>query len=94
MPLVIIRSGSISSGQSELFVMEHIAGVDYVRIFQCTKQQASTSILLTKPELTQLLGVTHTEHERQRISYCLFKLLGLSFKMPLWIESYGTMHNT
>ena len=83
MPLVIIRSGSISSGQSELFVREHIAGADYVRISQIldyTKQQASTSILLTKPELTQLLGVTHTEHERQRISYCLFKLLGLSFK--------------
>ena len=66
---VIIRSGSISSGWS---VMEHIAGVDYCRISQFldfTKQQASTSILLTKPEFTQLLGVAQTERERQCISY-------------------------
>ena len=83
MPLVIIRSGSLSSGRSELFVMEHIAGVDYVRIAQfldCTKQQASISILLTKSVFTQLLGVAHTERERQSISYCVFKSLGLSFK--------------
>ena len=74
MPLVIICSGSISHGQSELFVMEHIASVDYVRISQfldCTKKQASTSILLNNGEFTQLLGVAHTERERQCISYCL-----------------------
>ena len=63
--------------------MEHIAGVDYVRISQFldfTKQQASTSILLTKPVFTQLLGVVQTERERQCISYCLFKSLGLSYR--------------
>ena len=83
MPLVIIRCGSSHSGKCELFVMEHIAGIDYVQIakfLESTKQQASTSILLNKPEFTQLLGVAQTERERQCISYCIYKSLGLSFK--------------
>ena len=83
MPLVIIRCGSSDSGKCELFVMEHIAGIDYVQIaefLESTKQQASTSILLNKPEFTQLLGVAQTERERQCISYYIYKSLGLSFK--------------
>ena len=83
MPLVIIHCGSSDSGKCELFVMEHIAGIDYVQIaefLESTKQQAFTSILLNKPEFTQLLGVAQTERERQCISYCIDKSLGLSFK--------------
>ena len=83
MPLVIIRCGSSDSGKCELFVMKHIAGIDYVQIakfLESTKQQASTSILLNKPEFTQLLGGAQTERERQCISYCIYKSLGLSFK--------------
>ena len=65
--------------------MEHIAGIDYVQIakfLESTKQQASSSILLNKPEFTQLLSVAQTEREHHCISYCiyLYMSLGLSFK--------------
>ena len=83
MPLVIIHRGSSDSGKSELFVMKHIAGIDYVQIakfLECTKQQASTSTMLNKTEFTQLLGVAQTERECQCISYCIYMSLGLSFK--------------
>ena len=89
MPLVIICSGSISRGQSELFVMEHIAGVRISQFLDCTKKQASTSISLNNGEFTQLLGVAHTEHERQCICYIAWAFFQ-KCKMPLWIESYGT----
>ena len=84
MPLVIIRCGSSDSGKCELFVMEHIAGIDCVQIaefLESTKQQAFTSILLNKPEFTQLLGVAQTERECQCISYCIYKSLGLLFNL-------------
>ena len=111
MPLVIIHRGSSDSGKSELFVMKHIAGIDYVQIakfLECTKQQASTT-MLNKTEFTQLLGVAQTERECQCISYCIYMSLGLSFKsarchfgfnrmaqritrMDKWINEIQTIH--
>ena len=78
MPLVAFRVRNANNGNSELFLMEKIDGVDY-KTLGCFLTQCTTKPLkqtMTKEELKQLFKLTENERERELICYSIYKASG------------------
>ena len=81
MPLVAIRAGDVKSGVSAVYLLEHISGVNYVKLQQCINQlirKDGCTVTLSKAMLTSLLGLAMSDRERQLIRYTAYKASGLS----------------
>ena len=68
LPIVAVRFGSPSSGISEIKVMEHMNGVDYVKlrtILSVNPEATSTKSVMTKQDVRHILSFAQTRQERR-----------------------------
>ena len=81
MPLVAVRLGEPTSGQSQLFLMEHVPSVNYPKLVEflgASRAVQSTRSAMSKKELKQLLAFSQSDREREVIRYTAWKASGLS----------------
>lgn len=76
MPVVAFRVKGLQKGQSQLYLMEKIEGLDYGQLANFLSkniEQLSRKQGITKEELKQLLRITQSERERECIRYAIYK---------------------
>ena len=81
LPVVAIRIGSPSSGTSEIKVMEHMSGIDYVKlrtILSVNPKAGSTQPVMTKEEVRHILSFAQNRRERETVLYTFCKTAGVS----------------
>ena len=78
LPLVAIRLGTSSSGTSEIKVMEHMRGVDYVKLRTVNPKVTSAKPAMSKEEVRQILLFAQNRRERETLTYAVCKAAGLS----------------
>ena len=79
MPVVAFRVKGLQKGQSQLYLMEKIEGLDYGQLANFLSkniEQLSRKQGITKEELKQLLRITQSERERECIRYAIYKTSG------------------
>ena len=81
MPLVVIRAGDAESGVSAVYLLEHVQGVNYIKLQQFVDQlfaKKGATVSLSKQMLSALLGLATSDRERQLIHYTAYNASGLS----------------
>ena len=83
LPLAAVRVGTPESGRSKWFLVEYVAGVNYISFAQfaeMTFQSTSSSkeVHIDKSKVKALLGLACSDRERELIRYSLSKGSGLS----------------
>ena len=81
MPAVAIRIQGAKKGDSELYLMEKINGLNYEQLSEILSENAQKVVKqhgISKQELKQLLTITKTERERELIRYTVFKTSGVT----------------
>ncbi len=81
MPLVAIRAGDVKSGVSVVYLLEHIPGVNYIKLQQFINRlivKEGNTVTLGKEMLASLLGLATSDRERQLMRYTAYKASGLS----------------
>ena len=81
LPVVAVRIGSPSSGISEISVMEHMSGVDYVKlrtILSVNPKAMSTKPAMTKEDVQHILSFAQNRQERETLVYTFCKAARLS----------------
>ena len=81
LPVVALRIGEASSGNAEIYVMEMVQGVDYIKfqkIFSTFAGNKCSTPAMSKVELQRLLTLAQSDRERELIRYTAFKTSGLT----------------
>lgn len=83
MPLISIRIGDPSSGQSFSVLMEKFAGMDYSKFGiilngLSLKQSATEGTTLEKSVVKMLLGIAKSDRERACLRFAIFKASGMT----------------
>ena len=95
MPLIAITIGNAASGKSFTILLEYCRNVDYFRMHSIINRivgmlEEQKSISLDRDHVRMLLQLAESNHERECISYAIFKATGVSPTKAS--EQYG-LHN-
>ena len=85
LPLAAVRLNTPKSGKSEIYLMEYVEGVDYVKLghFLQSSQNPITSNL-GKCELHQLLSLAQSDRERELIRCTALWLFNYCSQKGIW----------
>ena len=83
MPLTAVRVGKPQTGRSAWYLVEFVEGVDYVSFAHFSEavfrfKTPSQPIGMGKNEVKALLGLAHSDRERELVRYSIFKTSGLT----------------
>ena len=80
MPLAAITLGSPSSGTSEVYLMEAVQGVDYLKLIEFLESKMSKGMMpgLTKQQVKDLLCFAQSDRERETLRYTVCHASGLT----------------
>ena len=80
MPLAAITLGSPSSGTSEVYLMEAVQGVDYLKLIEFLESKTSKGMMpgLTKQQVKDLLCFAQSDRERETLRYTVCHASGLT----------------
>ena len=73
LPLVAVRIGQAESGLAQVCLFEHHPGVRFLNLLE-----RRSKLSISKAELGELLNIAQCDHERETISYAVYKASGLS----------------
>ena len=96
LPLAFILVGEVSSGCSEVKIVEKTPHLDYKKLQKLMElartQNSSTSVSLTKSNFHKLLSFAQSRREKETLTYAVYKASGMSAtaaRKSLGVENLG-----